>query len=419
MPGTKNLCQLLYFLCITIPYLNIYELTFVVWLITAGLTLRINYSRVFIQYIVIFTAILGIAFISGLLHGHTVFGFIRDFTYIAKPIVGLLAGYQLCRLNSDKAFKLIIYTAVVIALVHLTVIFFTFLKYKTVTVNILRYSGGYFSDYEIYAVIILLFYKKFNIQMSRSRVRLFLIIVGVSSFLYLARTNLIQFVILYIGMKGYLKLNRRSVMVLSSLVMAGLLGYAAILYINPKRGGKGLEAFLYKIKIAPIEPFKTKINKANWKDFNDNYRSYENIIAVRQVSGEGTSAVLFGEGLGSTLDLGQRVLSNDGGYVRHIPIVHNGYMTVFLKSGLVGVFLLLAFIYMLIRQRKSANPVITNINYLLTASGIFLIISNWVFLGFYFKMDTKSVLIGFLLGLRYIINHTEEMNTKPELNAEN
>lgn len=420
MPGTKNfLCQLLYFLCIAVPYFNIYELTFMVWVIAAGLTLKTSYPKVLLQYLGLFSVILGIAVISGLLRGHTIFAFIRDFTYVAKPIVGLLAGYQLSRFNSDRAFKLIIYTAVAIASVHFVIILFTFIKYRTVTVNILRYSGGYFSDYEVYAVIILLFYEKFKIQMSKKRARLLLLIVGVSSFLYLARTNLIQFVILYVGMKGYLKLNRKSGTVLLSLILAGLLGYGAILYINPKRGGKGLEAFLYKIKIAPIEPFKTKIDKENWKDFNDNYRSYENIIAVRQISGEGTSAVLFGEGLGSTLDLGRRVLSNDGGYVRHIPVVHNGYMTVLLKSGLAGVVLLLVFIYMLIRQKKSSSLMITNINYLLTASGIFLIVSNWVFLGFYFKMDTKSVFIGFLLGLRHMIGRMEAANTKPELNAEN
>ena len=406
--------QFLYFLCIAVPYLNNYELTFLIWLVTGIITIKNKYSFTILKYVAIFSAILIIAIFSGILRGNDMYLFIRDFTYMSKPVVGLLAGYQLCRYNSDKAFRLIIYTGVLLSLIHLIVVFCAFIQYHTVTVNILRASGGYFSDYEIYVVILLMFYKKFGIQLSRQRVKILLIIVGLSSFLYLARTNLIQFIILFVGMKGYLALNRKALMALSSLVITVLLSYAVILYINPKRGGVGLEAFLYKIKIAPIEPFKTKIDKDNWKDFNDNYRSYENIIAVRQVSSQGMAPVIFGEGLGSTLDLGRRVLSNDGEYVRHIPIVHNGYMTVFLKSGIAGVLFLIYFIYILSRQKRSDNYVIQNINFLITATGIFLIISNWVFLGFYLKLDNKSLLLGFLLCLRQIIE--KERLLKPITN---
>ena len=204
-----------------------------------------------------------------------------------------------------------------------------------------------------------------------------------SSFLYLARTNFIQFFILYLGLKGYYQLNIRAIKVLLSTFLVLLIGYSIVLSLNPKRGGKGLEAFLYKVKIAPIEPFKTKINKSDWKDFNDNYRSYENIIAVKQVSNNGISAIIFGEGLGATLDLGREVLSNDGEYVRYIPIVHNGYMTVFLKSGIVGVIILLYFLIILFKQKKSTIPLNKQINYLLIGTSIFLILSNWVFLGLY------------------------------------
>ena len=204
-------------------------------------------------------------------------------------------------------------------------------------------------------------------------------------------------------------MNKRSIVILSSVFISVLIGYAIIYSINPKRNGKGLEAFLYKIKIAPIEPFKTKINKDDWKDFNDNYRSYENIIAVKQVSNEGTSAVIFGEGTGATLDLGREVWSNDGEFVRYIPIVHNGYMTVFLKSGIFGVFFLLWFILTLMRQKGNSDEAIKHINYFLTGTAIFLIFSNWVFLGLYLKLDNKSVIIGFLIALRQVI-YKENIN---------
>lgn len=397
------LYQLLYFSCIGVTYLNNYELTFFVWVITIVLTLNKTFSTTLIKYISCFTVIFFIAAFRSLFEDFGIYDIVRDVTYLLKPVVGLLAGYQLCKYNSRKAFKVFVYTGFLIAIIHLIIIAIATVKYQTLNVNLIRSVGGYFSDYEIYVLIVLLFYKKFNLGFSKSKITLLLLVVGFSSFLYLARTNFIQFIILYIGLKGYFTINKRSLLVLSSVVLSVLIGYSTILYINPKRNGKGLEAFLYKIKIAPIEPFKTKINKEDWKDFNDNYRSYENIITIKQVSQNGFFAVLFGEGLGATLDLGREVLSNDGEYVRHIPIVHNGYMTVFMKSGIVGVSILLFFIVILFRQRDSKIYEVQQINFLLIGTSVFLIISNWVFLGLYLKLDNKSIIIGFLLCLKQVL----------------
>lgn len=160
---------------------------------------------------------------------------------------------------------------------------------------------------------------------------------------------------------------------------------------------------MYKIKIAPEEAFKTKINKEDWKDFNDNYRSFENIITVRQVSNEGLMTILFGKGLGSNVNLGRKIKTNDGTEVQFIPILHNGFMTVFLKAGLFGVLFLVYFIYVLFKQNKSKNEIIRNINYLLVGTSIFLIVSNWVFMGLYLKLDNKSIIIGFLIALKELI----------------
>jgi hypothetical protein len=75
-------------------------------------------------------------------------------------------------------------------------------------------------------------------------------------------------------------------------------------------------------------------------------------------------------------------------------------MTVFLKSGLLGIFLFLFYIYYLMKNQKSDILMVQNINMLLIGTGIFLIISNWVFLGMYNLSDNKSLLVGFLIALR-------------------
>jgi hypothetical protein len=182
-------------------------------------------------------------------------------------------------------------------------------------------------------------------------------------------------------------------------LLATVIGYAIIYNLNPKRDGSGVEQFLYKIKNAPIEPFKTKIDVTNWKDINDNYRSYENIRTFRQVTENGPRAIILGEGIGSTVDLKQKMWLQNS-FMRYIPFLHNSYMTVFLKSGVLGVFLMLFYLYILMKNRKSNIPLVQNINMVLVGTAVFLILSNWVFLGMYNTSDNKSIVVGFLIALR-------------------
>lgn len=404
-----SIYQLLFALCVLVPFLNIYELTFFIWFCTAGISISNRYSLGIIKYISCFVVILVSAFVVSFFNDESPYNFFRDIAYLLKPIIGLLVGYQLYKKCQGKFFSTVIYTGVLLSIIHLLIVFITFLRFHTITVNLLREYCGYHSDYEVYVLIFLLFHKKFQINWSQNKVYLFIIVIATSSFLYLSRTNFIEFIILYVAMKGYFVVNKRSITIVSSILLFVVLGYTAIYQSNPQRSGKGIEAFLYKIKIAPIEPFKTKIDKDDWKDFNDNYRSYENILTVKQVSDDGTSAVLFGKGLGATINLGRQIWTNDGELIQYIPILHNGFATVFLKSGVFGVFFLIIFMYLLGKPKQSELVSVKNINLLLTGTAIFLIVSNWVFMGLYLKLDNKSILLGFMICYREIVMKNERL----------
>jgi hypothetical protein len=389
--------QFLFALCVGVTYINIYELTFAVWLLAIVLTIKNKYSFTLLRYILPHFFILVIAFFSFFFYDNTIYDAIRDVTYLTKPIIGFIVGYQLCNSYNCKPYHTIIYTGFSIALIHFGILGYNVVVHRITQMHELRHLAGYFSDFEVYSLILVQFHKQLNINLTQKRFWLLLLIIGISSFLYLSRTNFIQYGVLFFAMKGYLNFNKRAVKVILISVFVSSIGYAFIYNTNPQRNGKGIEALLYKIKNAPIEPFKTKINKDDYEDFNDNYRSYENIIAVRQVSIEGISGILIGKGLGSSIDIGRKMLTNDGTFVRLEPILHNGYMTVFLKSGLVGVFFMIYFLYHLFKQNKSNLESIKRLNLLLIGTALFLIISNWVLLGLFLKLDNKSILIGFLL----------------------
>lgn len=400
------LYQLLFAACVAVPYINIYELTFVVWSFAAVITLQKKYSLSIIKQIACYAAILVVAAIVMLFKDHQQYFIIRDFTYVVKPVLGLLIGYQLCKRFPQKAFQTVVHTAFFLALIHFWLIIWGVTVYRATTVNEIRFYAGFFSDYEVYALIILLFHKKFELGFTQKRILLYTVVVSISAFLYLSRTNFIQFFILFLALKGFFVLNRRLIVVLASLTLVTVLGYSAILYINPKRNGPGMEAFLYKIKVAPIEPFKTKIDRTNWKDFNDNYRSYENIMTVRQVTRDGNYSTWFGQGLGSKVDLKQKIWLGDM-ELRYISILHNGFMTVFLKSGLLGLFFLLISLFLLFKKTRSDIPIVRQVNFMMVGTGLFMFVSCWVFMGFYFIADTKSILIGFLICYREIVTRQE------------
>lgn len=391
--------QVLFIVCIVTPYFYNYELTFSVWCFTALYTLGKKYSVEIIKHIVCFIAILAIAFIVMFYYDYDLYYILRDFAYLIKPVVGLLVGYQLVKKLRHNIFRLIVITGVVLAILHMYKLFDAVVIQNARDIIKLRHHAGYFSDFEVYSLILLVFYKRFDMGFTQKQVLWFSAIIALSSFLYLARTNYIQFVIMFIAMKGYFAINKRSIIVMSSVLMAAIIGYGAILYINPRRNGDGLEALLYKIKIAPTEPFKTRISKSNWKAFHDNYRSYENITTIRQLRADGTEAVMFGKGLGSTVDLNMMMWLGDQ-QLRYISILHNGFMTVFLKSGLFGVAFFIISIFLLFKRVRSDNYTVRQINFLMIGTGVFMIISAWVFMGFYFTADTKAILVGLFICYR-------------------
>lgn len=394
--------QILFIICVIIPFFNIYELSFLTWFIVAVITKRNTYSLPFVKYLSYFIIIFCIAFFVGLFFSYKIYFIIRDITYLLKPIFGLILGYQLFYQGTKNPFRFIVYAGVAIASYHMVLVGYGILIRGASNVREIRFYAGYFNDFEVYTLIILLFHKQFKLNFSTKKTQLLIALMAFSSFFYLARTNFIQFVILYVAVKGWLVLNTRSIALIFGAITTIVIGYVCIYNYNPKRNGSGLDEFLYKIKNAPIEAFSTKINRDDWKSFNDNYRSYENIRTIQQLSHDQTYWV--GEGIGSQIDLRQKVFLGDM-ELRFISILHNGYMTVYLKSGILGILFLLGSIFFFFKKFNAYNDLDKQINLLFIGTGVFLVFSYWVFLGFYNQIDTKTLLIGFLFAYK---NHIQK-----------
>jgi hypothetical protein len=397
-------------LCIIVPYVNVFELTMMVWGLTMLLTLKKKYSFSVIQFIIPLVLVFVISFFSGFFEDYILYNKIRDIAYLLKPIIGILLGYQLCRAHQINPMKTLINIGLIIAVYHLIQVVYGITFFRIRHIHDLRYFAGYFSDYEVYALVILLFHKRFKVDYTQKQFWTYLTILGLSVFFYMSRTNFIQIGILSLGMLGYYKLSLRSIKIFSVLFLITLIGYGLIYQMNLSRNGKGLEALLFKIKNAPIEAFKTKVNKHNWQDFNDNFRSYENIITLKQVQSEGIVKVLFGKGVGSTVNYGRKMLTNDGTYIQHAPTLHNAYATIFLKSGIIGLLISFYFLTFFWHKTQVNNQIVVSLDRLFLASGLFLILANWVLLGIYLKLDNKAIIFGYIIAYRHFLIYNQKSN---------
>lgn len=393
--------QILLGLCCAVPYLSNYELTFALWLFTIFITFRSTYSKKFLTYVVCFLAIFLLSIFATNFATSKPYFIIRDITYLLKPLLGLLLGYQICWFIYKNALKTIVYSGLGVSIIHILIILKTFLIYRNISVALLRDFCGFFSDFEVFALILVVFHRRFQLNFNKKIYYLLLITIGFSAFMYLSRTNFIQFIVLYLGVKGYYTLNRRAIIAVSSVVTISVILYSIVLFINPKRTGSGVEEFLYKIKVAPTEPFKSKVNASDYKDFNVNYRSVELIYTLKQIKNKGSQAMILGSGLGSQIDLKQIVHLGDMD-LRYISVLHNGFMTTYLKSGIIGVLILVFSIGFLFNQNRTNIPINQQINFLLIGTSVFLLVSNWVLMGYYFTQDSKSILVGLLFAYKEI-----------------
>jgi hypothetical protein len=221
--------QIFFSFCVIIPFFNNYELSFVSWLVALGLTFKKSYSISFVRYVSYFIFIFLLALIVGFFYQHRLYFVIRDITYLLKPILGLFIGYQFFSSQIKNPFKFLLLAGLAMALIHLSMVGYGILFQGAKSVAKIREYGGYFNDYEIYAFIILLFHKKFEVGLTQKKFRIYFIVMALSTFFYLARTNFIQFVILFMAMKGWLILNKKSLAVLGSLILISVFSYTAIL----------------------------------------------------------------------------------------------------------------------------------------------------------------------------------------------
>lgn len=155
-----------------------------------------------------------------------------------------------------------------------------------------------------------------------------------------SRTYIVMYILIVAVTRGWARISvKNAVRLVFLLLLSGLL--IVVLVQSNTSGEKSLAG-----KFASSGSEVTVQDYDNMRDINLNWRGFESYRALVDF-GEGTYfQKIFGQGLGATVDIGFN-MNLGGREFRYIPVLHNGYMYLLVKIGIIG---LLVYLYFLLKM---------------------------------------------------------------------
>ena len=366
---------------------------------------NVKLSVQFFRQVMPLVLLLFLGFIGTILHRYRIYDVLKDIFHFLKPIVGLLVGYIIARrINNITLFV----RAIVIACIVSAVIHFGIIAVMVRNINYIESIREFTKDnfLELFGIFFIIFFKKLEGRELIGNVlhrRLCLLLLSVSCILYFSRTMIILAIILIMAFYGYTRITRTTIKVFAAGGIAIIALFAYLNTANIKRDARGLENFLYKIKNAPGEIFETNINRENHADLWDHWRAYEAKRAIMLMNEEPQSYV-YGTGYGSLVNLKFFApLTGDDKGIRYISDLHNGYINILYKLGIIG---LIIYISLLIKLYRYINRGFSFAHVMVSSIGLIYIITSVMITGMY---NGRDIMI-FILG--GVIYHSTIMGSK-------
>lgn len=321
---------------------------------------------------------------------------LKDVFHFIKPLQGILIGYFFFKTinNTVDFIKTIVLIGFISAIIHFLILL-VFADLAAGSVNEIReYTRDNYL--ELIALFFLIFYKKFFLEelfSSKLKSKIFFLVLTFSCILYFSRTMIVVSILILLSIYGFTKITKKTLKVLLFVFISIFLFYGYLYSVKIERNKPGLEAFLYKIKIAPEELFKTKIDRENHKDLWDHWRGYEAKRAFALIKDKPLS-FFSGTGYGSLVNLKfYAPLGNGKKGLKYISELHNGYPYVLYKTGIMGLFLYLMFLFKLYKKIYLYYSFET---VFISAFGILYLFTTLTITGIYNTNDTTIFVLGAL-----------------------
>ena len=341
--------------------------------------------------------------LSGIFYNNSDFiDFIKDFLYLLKPILFLVVGYLLCkRINDRNSFLiLIVNIALVFGVVHIIECLLYIYQTSVFSIHVMRNISGRDNFLELIAIGIIIANLK-NKEFKINFLKPIIIVLSISFVLYLSRTMFILLILISLTFSGYLRLSMKGLRYLFLSATGVILFYVYLFSIDIDRASKSpVDNFLYKLKLAPSEIFVSKgdIDIKNHANLWDHWRAYEGNMAINQLNEKGAVAWTFGTGMGALIDLKFNApLSDDPNGMRYISLIHNGYVFILFKTGILGLILYFLFLisnYFVYKKIKNQDYLISNMIFGIT---LFYFFTTLVITGIFNLSDPITLVLGGVL----------------------
>ena len=138
----------------------------------------------------------------------------------------------------------------------------------------------------------------------------------------------------------------------------------------------------------------------SFQEISDNWRGFEAYRGFQTYDGYSPREQVMGAGLGALVDLGFSMQLTPTESMRFIPIVHNGYTYLLVKTGVIGIMLFAIFVLQIgwlgVRMLRRTDPTRIFVGYLLLWTAIDFALTQGVITGIYNRSALAPNLI--LLG---------------------
>lgn len=319
---------------------------------------------------------------------------IRDIYYVVNSLSILYLGMCLSKNKNNIQYK---YNSLYIAAAILGILtLYDFFMISgnisdAININFLRreYNASYVYSCTLCAYLFL-FNKKNKYSLNRAISLLCFLISLLSIVISLSRTNIFIFFVLVITtlIYYYPKKFFKRIFMLFLIFIPFLIMFTFIFPDNL------ISDFLLKFTSS-----LTEINTNNdWKSpsvIQENWRGYENFCAIQEIKNGSILNFFFGFGYGKRVYVDYYASSILGHFDNGLPtntiaVLHNGYFTMMIKNGLIGLFIYIIFFINLLKKSKNlVNKHKNNFNYVF----LFGLVISMMFITYFFNGFFKDTYI--------------------------
>lgn len=309
-------------------------------LFIAGFKFKVSYLKVTSPLLIIVSlGLIGV-------YGHLPLHIFRDIVYSLFPVSLIFLGYWM---GAEKRFwpeilRVIVFFALIFSLIHI----FQFILNPSLlkeNINTIRQSVSNPGTNLIILSIVLGIFQN-RLKLGNLFPKFFprsisLIVLVLSFILTSSRTGLITLIILSFCLLGFIsKLNWKSA--LGFLIL--IISFVVMLITTPADESETFRSkMLRSVQELSVSDYEDR------SDINSHWRGFETFLAIRSFLNAPVQQKIVGQGFGALVDLGFTMTLVEIEF-DEIPILHNGYAYILVKTGLFGLICYLLFYFRLIRR---------------------------------------------------------------------